>query len=210
MRTDRLPVRPSARPSAGFTLLELVVGLTITGLAISSGYAALASIIDHRSRAEAVLDTSIRAASERRLLRGWLRGARITPEQSEVGFSGLDGEHEDQPDDALIFLTTPPTDQHPGELLIRLFVDRDTLTPERGLVASLTDWPGTARRLLEIDSRVTGLDIRYFSIPLGERGWLPSWISRSILPSGVEVRLSGDSLPPLVALPLLVPVEGVR
>ena len=64
--------------------------------------------------------------------------------------------------------------------------------------------------MVEMDPRVTGLALRYFSEPLGHRGWLPSWISRSLLPSGIEVSLTGDSLPPLLVLPMLVAVGSNR
>jgi hypothetical protein len=42
---------------------------------------------------------------------------------------------------------------------------------------------------------------------LNESEWLPSWISNTILPAAVEVRLlpaANDSLPPLLAMPLVV------
>jgi hypothetical protein len=47
-------------------------------------------------------------------------------------------------------------------------------------------------------------------VPLGDRGWLPSWVSSTIIPSGVEIRLAGDSLPPLLRLPLMVAIGGVQ
>jgi len=50
-----MTARPAThRPghSAGFTLLELIVGLTITGLIVTAGYTALATVMDRRAQAE--------------------------------------------------------------------------------------------------------------------------------------------------------------
>ncbi|MBP6669024.1 MAG: hypothetical protein KA180_06215 [Gemmatimonadales bacterium] len=197
------------------TLLEVVVGLTITGVAVSAGYAALATALDHRDRAEAALTAGLEAANIRRELRAWLGGARLTVEEDGPGIRGLDGVVEVGQsglvsDDRLTLLTTAATPLEATEVIVTLFVDRDSLTPATGLVAHLKAWRGREETVVEVDPRVTGLAIRYFSEPLGHRGWLPSWISRSLLPSGIEVTLTGDSLPPLLVLPMLVAVGSNR
>ncbi len=206
------------RSTAGMTLLEVVVGLMITGVAVTAGYGALASVLDQRDRAEQVLIRTLEAANIRRELRSWLTGARLTIEEDGPGVRGLDGVWDDPagsrssrvPDDALTILTTAPTPLEANDVVLTLFVDRDSLTSLTGLVVHLTAWRGREETVVEVDPRVTGLEIRYFSAPFGDRGWLPSWISRSLLPSGIEVTLSGDSLPPLLTLPMLVPVGAAR
>lgn len=188
------------------TLLELIVGLTITGMAITAGYGALATLITNGDRAGEALDSTLRVAGERRQLNQWLAGARLLIEGGPT-FRGLDGTDEHRPSDDLSFLTTAPTPLGIGNTVVRLYVDRDTLTPERGLVAEFSRWPAPASRRMEIDSRVDGLDCHYFTRMLNQAEWLPSWISNTILPAAVEVRLSpvgNDSLPALLALPLVV------
>jgi len=197
-----------AAPS-GFTLVELIVSLTITGAVLLAGFAGFGAILDRRDTAAQVLDQVSRSSAQRELLRSWIEAARI-PQQGEPAFAGLDALYGKLPDDGLTFLTAAATDLDGVATVIRLAVDRDEPTTERGLVAYLTSWPAGARRTLEIDRRVTGIELRYFSIPLGDRGWLPSWVSSTILPSGVEIRLFGDSLPALLRLPLLVPIGGVQ
>jgi len=194
---------------AGFTLIELIVSLTITGAVLSAGFAAFRTVLDRRDVAAAMLDEIARAAGERELLRSWIEAARL-PHQGEPAFAGLDALSGKLPDDNLTLLTAATAELDGVEAIVRLGVDRDERTPERGLVARLTSWPAGERRTVEIDRRVTGLELRYCSLPLGDRGWLPSWVSSTILPSGVELRLIGDSLPPLLRLPLLVPVGGVQ
>ena len=211
-------VSPSIRAASGMTLLEVVVGLMITGVAVTAGYGALASVLDQRDRAEQILTRTLEAANIRRELRQWLAGARLTIEEGGPGVRGLDGVWDDPagsrssrvPDDALTILSTAPTPLEANDVVLTLFVDRDSLTAATGLVAHLKAWRGGEETVVEVDPRVTGLEIRYFSAPFGDRGWLPSWISRSLLPSGIEVALSGDSLPALLTLPMLVAVGVAR
>jgi prepilin-type N-terminal cleavage/methylation domain-containing protein len=197
----------------GMTLLELVVGLTVTGLVLSAGYAAFSSVTDHHARAEAATSAVSRAAAARRTLSRWLEGARLTVEDGGPPFQGLDGFHDGLPDDELTFLTV--TGGHPGvmETVLRLYVDRDSATPERGLSAELSEWRGTTLRRIEVEPAAISLDFRYFTRMLGHGEWLASWISSTVLPAGVELRLGavkGDSLPALLRLPVAVPLGSRR
>jgi hypothetical protein len=191
------------------TLVELVVGLTITGIAMTAGYAALASILDHRSAAEEHIDAVSHAAARRTALRAWLEGARLIVDQDGPPFRGLDGTFHDLPDDELVFLTTADTPAKGAETVVRLFIDRDTLTPERGLTAELSTWHSLERERVEIEPHAGGLDLRYTTRMLGRSEWLPSWISSTVLPAGVELTLrasEGDTLPPLLELPITAPI----
>jgi hypothetical protein len=99
------------------------------------------------------------------------------------------------------------------ETVVRLYVDRLEETPEQGLVAEFIEWRGPARAKIEIEPSVGALETRYLSTVTGDRRWLPSWISSSVLPRAVELRLiatAGDSLPALLALPMMVPISGGR
>ena len=197
----------------GLTLIELVVALTITGLTMAAGYGALGSVIDHRHQVEQVAAAVQGAAAERDMLVSWLAGAHLTVEEGGPSFRGLDGTSGDSADDELTVLTTAPTPLGTGETIVRLYVDRDERTPERGLTATFTEWRGVASQRSELDRRVTGLHIRYRSSLLSGAAWLPSWISSSVLPAGAEVTLSGDgpdSLPALLRLPIVVPLAGGR
>jgi len=198
---------------AGLTLIELVVALTITGLAMAAGYGAFGAIVDHRRRVEEASVAVARAAAERGMLESWLAGAHLTVEEGGPAFRGLDGVSGDSADDELTVHTTAPTPLGTGETIVRVYVDRDGRTPERGLTAALLEWRGTAAERLEIDPRVTGLQIRYRSSLLAGAAWLPSWVSSSLLPAGAELTLTGDgpdTLPALLRLPIVVPLAGGR
>jgi type II secretory pathway pseudopilin PulG len=195
------------------TLMELVVGLTVTGLVLSAGYAAFSSVTDHRARAEAVTSAISHAAAARRTLSRWLEGARLTVDDGGPPFQGLDGIHDGLPNDELTFLTTAGGNGRLMEMVLRLYVDRDSATPERGLTAELSEWRGTTMQRIEVEPAATTLDLRYFTRMLGHDEWLPSWISSTVLPAGVELRLAaveGDTLPALLRLPVAVPLGSRR
>lgn len=195
------------------TLLELVVALTITGITVTAGYGALASILDHRAAADARMDAVTRAAARRRMLVAWLRGARVTQDQNGPSFRGLDGTFQGQPDDELSFLTTAETPSGAGETVVRLFIDRDILTAEDGLTADLSVWRGAQNERVEIEPSAGGLDFRYATHMLGREEWLPSWISSTVLPAAAELVVlarPNDSLPGLLRLPITAPIGAGR
>jgi prepilin-type N-terminal cleavage/methylation domain-containing protein len=194
----------------GMTLLELIVGLTVTALVLTGGFAAVAAIGDRRGQLEAAMDAVARQASARAEIISWVSGATLLADEGGPQFRGLDGVRQDAPDDQLTFLTTSPTPLGAGNIIVRLYVDRDDATPERGLTAAFAEWRGTATTRIELDPRVQGLDIRYLSSFQFRSGWLPSWISSTLMPAGVEllpVAAPGDTLPPLLRLPMVVPLR---
>ena len=198
---------------SGMTLMELIVALTVTGMALSMGYGAFSSLVDNRSRVTEATAATARAAAIRSSLSAWLEGARVTGQPDAAQFRGLDGVYQNLPDDELWFLTTSDTPLETNETIMRLFVDRDADTPEQGLVAAVTEWRGVASSVVQIDSTVTGLDMRYLSSALGTRQWLPSWISATLLPTAVEIELTAPAdlpLHPLLEMPMLVVVRGER
>ena len=193
------------------TLLELIVGLTVTGVAVSAGMAAVAALADRRRQIEEAGAETARGATQRAEIVAWLSGARLTGEEGGPHFNGLDGLDDHTPSDEVSFLTTAPTPLGTGETIVRLYIDRDTTTRERGLVAAFKEWPGERSARLQLDSTITGMDIRYLSGLLGPRAWLPSWISSTLLPAAAEIRLiakPGRSLAPLLQMPILVPLRG--
>lgn len=198
---------------SGLTLVELVVALVVTGAALSAGYGAFSSIVDNRTRVAEASDEVSRTSAIRTAMISWLEGARVTVEQGGPQFRGLDGVYQHLDDDELWFLTTSDTPLGRGESIVRLYVDRDHDTPEEGLTAVIAEWRGVNSMRIMIDSTVQSLDVRYSSGLLGERQWLPSWISTTVLPKAVELTLRSAteaSLPALLDLPILVPLRGGR
>lgn len=200
------------RCRTGFTLLEVVVALAVGGAALAAGTAAFAIVVDRVDRVEERMDRDLAAAAVRSRLAAWVGEARLGSEGRSV-FSGVDAVADRTPDDELSWTTGARTPVDAPRSEVRLYVDRDAETLERGLVAEFRD-PITLRAERdELVPEAIGLDIRYRSAVAGSGRWLPSWISSSVLPRGVEIRIQHGpaAVPhPLLELPIRVPVEGGR
>lgn len=208
--------RPLVAARAGMTLIELIVALTITGLAVGSGYSAYATLADRRVVADHQADVIARTAAIRSTLAAWIAGARLTVEEDDIVFRSVGGTRRslgsDLPDADLTFFTSARTPVGNHGTIVHLFVNHDS-TSGNGLIAELREWSGERHSRIQIDSTVGGIDIALLSTVLGTRSWLPSWVSSTILPAGARVTLlpnPGDSLLPLLRLPITVSLENGR
>jgi hypothetical protein len=160
----------------------------------------------------AVTDAVASSAAKRRMLIGWLRGARLNI-AGDATFEGLPGVDDYRSDDALSFVTNAPTPIGTNETIVRVYIDRDDKTPEQGLAVVLSDRKGGPARRIEIEPSATGLQIRYLSGLFGNRAWLESWVSTTVLPSAAMLTISSeqpDSLPPLLRPAIVVPLGSVQ
>jgi prepilin-type N-terminal cleavage/methylation domain-containing protein len=201
----------------GLSAIELLVALAVMGLAAASGTATLAPLADRRNAPREAAVATTRAAAVRRTLVGWLEGAHgaLSPFAggSIASFQLHDRTSHGRARDELLFSTSAETPLGTGETLVRLYVDEDDRTPERGLVADLLAWPGGPSARLELDSTVAELDVRCLTDLLSPRGWTPSYMSSQVVPRGVELRLRSaprDDLHPLLRLPIRVAIEAGR
>jgi prepilin-type N-terminal cleavage/methylation domain-containing protein len=197
----------------GLTLMELVVSLTVLAVAMTAGYAALGAVTDRRAVLLERLEEQSTAAWARDNLSRWLAAARTDPLRVGPSFRGLDREYDGLPDDIVTFVTSADTPLAVDRTEVTVHVERDSATGRSDLVASLRDWDGQARQRIVLAKDVSGIDVRYRVTRRVDDAWLTSWISGSLLPIGVEIRLQAsntDSLPDLLQYPLLVAVESSR
>lgn len=197
----------------GMTLIELVVALTITAMVTAAAYASFTTVIDQRERSGAILGNALHEAALRRQILDWLAGAHLLGVEGGPLFRALDGVHQGAADDELSFLTTARTQLAESETIVRLFIDRDSRTPETGLCAELRDPRSGRTQRLQIAAEVTSLNAQYLYGADAQREWFSSWVSSSVLPLGVELRLTGDPrapLPLLLQLPIVVSFEVAR
>jgi prepilin-type N-terminal cleavage/methylation domain-containing protein len=201
----------------GLTAIELVVALAITGLAASIGTATLALLSDRRASLREVSSATEHAAAVRRTLVAWLEGTHgaLSPlsGNSASSFQLLDLANRGRATDQLFFTTSADTPLGTGEALVRLYVDADDRTPERGLVAELTSWAGGPATRVQLDSTVVELDIHCLTDLLGSYRWVPAYLSSQVVPRGIELRLRSarvEELHPLLRLPIRVAVEAGR
>ena len=199
--------------SRGFTLMEVLIGLTVAALALTAGFATLGFLTDTNEPVDVASALALRGATTRNLLTEWLGEANFQAGRRGVTFQGLDDEVYGTQTDEIIFPTKASTPLGVGLTVVRLFVDDDNDTPERGLVAELTELPTDEPRLIELIPEVGSLEIRYLLPIEGTTGeWVDGWISNR-LPRAIELLLGPtryDTLPPLLRYPLLVPLETER
>lgn len=200
----------------GITVLELLIGLTLVALVASIGTATLSLFSQEEHYRRAANDDRVRELAIRRTIVAWLEGAHAGPGASigaAAGFQLTDATQHGRPSDVLVFTTAAPTALGTGETTVALYVDTDDRTPETGLTVALTSWPGGPSTRLQLDSAVVGLSVRCLTSLLGGRRWVPSWMSTSVLPRGVELQLRGarqGALSPVLEMPIVVAVEGGR
>lgn len=188
---------------AGFTLIEVIVGLTIIGMTMATGYGALAFMMDRHEAATSALDGHIRASQVRELLTAWVGAATLNTRAGSTAFAGLDAtDYGNTPDDQLTLSTIDPVDRIP--IVVTLAINRNEDTPPIGLIARV-ELPRDGRaEIIALEPAATGLDLQFYSPVIGGGRMLPSWVSNTLLPSAVTLTISGDSIPPLLRLPLLV------
>jgi prepilin-type N-terminal cleavage/methylation domain-containing protein len=196
----------------GFTLIEVIVGLTVSALALSAGFATLGFIADREGPTDAAVAMAMRGATTRRLLVDWLSEARLRSPNGTF-FLGYEGEERGRPTDEIMFPTSASTPIGVGTTVVRLFIDTDEKTPERGLVAEMTERILDEPRYLELVPEAGSMRVRYLMSVEGSAGeWITVWSERR-LPRAVELTFTAvppDTLPSLLRYPILVPMETTR
>ena len=203
--------------SSGFTLLEVVVALVVAGVAVAIGYAGLATVSEASARSRASSQPVIAAAAARSALSAWLSSATLM--EGAHPFRGVHRTDGPTRSDELTTAISSGGSLRPGPRRLRVWVDTDPLTAERGLVVELArigDDGLASTDTLEIAPFATGLALRYLVLVDGKERWVDEWVSQSQLPRAVEFRTlelerarlgaldDVPSLPPLLAIPIVV------
>jgi prepilin-type N-terminal cleavage/methylation domain-containing protein len=169
-------------PRAGMTLLEVIVALTIAGSALASGAAVLGFLTDQQARAGT--QAVVSASAVRGAIRHWISEARLATE-GDAEFRGRPGES-----DELTFVTSAPTDVSASGTIVRLYVASADSATGRGLMAELRPWRHAGAPVtVSLVPDATALHVRYLSSTSGRRSWLDSWVTTSVLPAALELRI---------------------
>src|SRR5262249_19102173 len=140
------PMRLRAR--RGMTLMELVIGLAITGMMTAAGAGAFESIISHRKVIRDAAVSTERAVALREMGRGWLSTGQVQIQQgggprgltrgaatpATPGMNGTSSVSAAQAaGDEISFTTSAANPALLSIVRIRMFIDADNNTPEKGL-----------------------------------------------------------------------------
>lgn len=220
-------VRPRRR--AGMTLLELVVAIVILAILVAVGGEAFATVIDREKTIRAASTDTERAAALRDMLRQWIaqgdvqiqqgggpRGmavtgnARRTPQAVFRSSGGAEDAVTQgvtaaaSTGNELTVVTSAPNPLMAPQARIRIFVDVDENTPERGLTIEYQATTQTPLMRRQLDPNVGDLDIEFFDHSTGR------WLASTEAAAGgqlvaVRIRMvpaDGEALSPLLREPL--------
>lgn len=207
------------------TLLEVVVALAIAGTALAAGATVLGFLVDQQSRPG--IQSIAAASAVRTTLRSWTSHARLTTE-GDAEFRGTPVTHtlgtfsttvRDSSNGELTFVTTAATEVAAAGTQVRIHMQRDS-AGVHGLVAQLTPFRARgAATTVSLVPNATGFQARYLGSVFGQRVWQKSWISTSVLPVAIELRVHFDSatIDPadaaaraLLAVPMTILLAGRR
>ena len=183
------------------TLLEVIVALTVAGAALAAGAAVLGFLTDQQARTGAQGITS--ASAVRSTMRLWTAEARLSTEgdaefrgvpEGRASVTRLMPVHDDN-DAELTFITVAPTDVAPSGTQVHFHIQKTAdATHARGLVAELTPWRRTGVPVIvSLAPNAVAFHARYLTSVFGRPLWQDSWISTSVLPAAVELRVVFDT-----------------
>jgi prepilin-type N-terminal cleavage/methylation domain-containing protein len=205
----------------GMTLIELMVALMILGLAAASGAAAFESIIDHRRVVRQASVSTERAAALRSMLRGWLAAGTVQIQRGGVprlgGRAGASATPAlgnnttttaaEAAGDELSFITSAPSPAMQQNVRIRLYVDADPATPEKGLSIEFQQSTATPLQRRMLDSSIDSITVEFLDTRTNR--WYEAAQAATITPRAVRVTLlgtQGKQLPALLQVPLVLPI----
>jgi type II secretory pathway pseudopilin PulG len=202
--------------------MELVIGLAITGMMAAAGASTFSSIIDHRKTIKQSSVTTERAGALREMIRSWIyagtiqiqRGGgprgltRATTGAGAAGSQRLNSvaavSAAQAAGDELTFTTTALNPSLLGNVRIRMYIDADANTPEKGLTIEYQ--PSAQLPLVRkmLDSTMDSLRVEYLDTRTNR--WYPGSEAATIQPRAVRVALhTSDSTTksPILELPML-------
>jgi type II secretory pathway pseudopilin PulG len=205
------------------TLLELMVAIAITGMMAVAGATTFSSIIDHRRVIRESTLATERAVALRELVRGWIAAGNILIQAGGVprGFStsartGRGGMATGVTaaasiGDEITITTTALMPSLSPTTRIRLFVDGDSNTPEKGLTIEYQGSNNSPLQRRELDSTIGTMTVELLDNRTGR--WYASGQGAAITPVAVRFHFAatdGDSIPRILSLPFVYKLGDVQ
>ena len=191
-------IRPGVAPLCaykGFTLVELLLAMSLSMLILSSAYISFSSGLDLYRRSTARQEAYRTCRSALNLIVRDLRTSFMSPNQTGTLFIGEDKEDMEFAQDRLLFMSVGNNPQRRGSgesdiMEVEYYIDNDQETPERWLQrrtdATPDDDPYSGGVNLLAGKDITAMDCRYFD----GQTWLDNWDSKEKLPNMVWISIS--------------------
>jgi type II secretory pathway pseudopilin PulG len=195
------------------TLMELMVGLVITGAMATIGAAAFGSIIDHRRIIRESTVGMERASALRDQLRLWIGSGTVLIQtggvpniggRSPAMSSGTTISAAAATGDEISVNTTAPNPANAPSVRMRIFIDGDEGTPERGLTIEYQTSNQAPLQRLQLEPSIGGMKVEYLDQRTNR--WRPASEAATIQPIAVRVWLlpaSGVQLPAILQVPMI-------
>jgi prepilin-type N-terminal cleavage/methylation domain-containing protein len=213
----------------GMTLMELVIGIAITGMMAAVGAGTFGTIIDRRRAIRDATAETERSAALREMIRGWLVAG--TPIY-QVGGAANQGVQAGSPaatagtataagttaagtgltaavssSDEITISTQAATPANvPTTQRLRIFIDADPATPETGLTIEYQATPTTPLQRRQLEPAVGALKVEILDSVSGR--WY-AMSEASALTGRIALRFTmlppdKGTLPPLLLLPIMI------
>jgi hypothetical protein len=209
--------------------MELVIGLAITGMMTAAGAGAFEAIISHRKVIRDAAVSTERAVALREMVRAWLstgqvqiqqggvpsglsRGAATTAAPGTTGTNSTSSVSAAQAaGDEVTFTTNAANPGLLSVVRIRMFIDADNNTPEKGLTIEYQ--PNAQQPIVRkmLDSTIDTLYVEF----LDDRThrWYHSSEAATITPTVIRITmLPGEhhTAPPILSVPMIYPIANAR
>lgn len=211
------------RARRGTTVLELVVALLVTGVVATVGARAFEQVIARRSQVLDVTSRTERDSALRALLREWIDSGALDPTFAVVTMETLMRQSREVPralrdqipalrriayseSDALYFTTTVVTAADAPTVRVRLYVDDDPDTPERGLSFEYQRGSSQPPTRIELDPTVRRLQVTYLDATTRQWRTLLQLGSATALAARVQLGADDPARSRLLSLPLTFPI----
>lgn len=165
----------------GFTLLELLIGMSVFAIVAASVYTSLYMGVNVWKQEENADQTLQEAGLTLKIMERALRCAFLNPENEKINFQGL-GERID------FFSTNPQGDIEKVAFYLHSNEADNSFSLLRSKVKYTRLGEETALREEVVNTKIRELKIKYFS--KDENMWYESWPEESILPHQVLIEVS--------------------
>jgi prepilin-type N-terminal cleavage/methylation domain-containing protein len=202
------------RARSGMTLMELVIGLAITGMMALVGGSAFASIIDHKQTIREASVTTERAATLRETIRSWglsgnvriligggprglTRGVGATPNAGRGGTNSFQASAQAKAigDEITFGAVTAVNPSMQSGVTIRLYIDGDENTLEHGLTMEYQPNGNQPLQRRMLDTTIDTLHVDYLDGRTGR------WIGASQAATIGELRAIRVAFVPNPSIP---------
>ncbi len=211
------------RARRGTSVLELVVALLVTGVVATAGARAFEQVIARRAQVLDVTSSTERDSALRALLHEWIDGGVTDPPFAEVAREQFMREARAVPramrdqlprlnstaysaSDALYFTTHAIPSVDASTTRVRLYIDDDPDTPERGLTFEYRVGPSQPLTRVELDPSVRTMRVSYLDATTQQWRSLIQLGSATARAARLQLGADDPSRSRLLALPLTFPI----